>query len=96
MTEHVKCECGALFGIEQPDGTLAIKYRDLFRIVKGSVSGPCRKCGANMVWQANVLPAQTNWWTMPNTTTMPTYPGYFSCNCACNRCNSGDCCMVPR
>lgn len=50
--KQVKCpSCGTLFGVEQPDGSLSIKHRDLFRQVRGgTVSGPCRKCGAEVRW----------------------------------------------
>lgn len=101
MSQHqVKCECGSLFGIEQPDGSLAIKYRDLFRLVKGSVSGPCRKCGATVEWHES-LPSQwhTNvrWtgWTVPNSAVPSLPPSSYICSCACTRCVSGECCMVP-
>jgi hypothetical protein len=37
--------CGCLFGIEV-NGVLNMKYRDVYRQVRGgSVEGPCRKCG---------------------------------------------------
>jgi len=99
MTQPVKCECGALFGIEQDDGSLAIKYRDLFRLVKGSVSGPCRKCGAIVNWPSvpYTIPFTVSggWssgpWQWRPVTSSPTY----TCNCACERCLAGDCCMMP-
>jgi hypothetical protein len=100
---HVKCACGSLFGIEQEDGSLAIKYRDLFRVVRGSVSGPCRKCGKQVTWPTApyTIPTTTVWpttwrWTVPGSGTgdYPANP-YFTCNCACTRCLAGDCCMVP-
>jgi hypothetical protein len=48
---HVRCEhCGTLFGIEMPNGTLAIKLKDLYRTIEGRVEGPCRKCGSMVVW----------------------------------------------
>lgn len=91
MTQPVKCTCGALFGIEQDDGSLAIKYRDLFRIVKGNVTGPCRKCGKTVEWPTTpyTIPPMTNTWRW-----RPMQQTY-TCNCACTRCLSGDCCMVP-
>lgn len=47
----VRCpHCGTLFGIERPDGSLAIKFKDLFRTIEGRVEGPCRKCGSHVVW----------------------------------------------
>lgn len=50
MSTPIKCKsCGTLFGIEQ-DGSLNIKHRDLYRTIKGSVEGPCRRCGANVKW----------------------------------------------
>lgn len=81
MTQPIKCVCGALFGIEQDDGSLAIKYRDLFRTVRGSVSGPCRKCGADVNW------SQPATW-VPNTSS-----NSWMCNCMCVLCMSGSCCM---
>lgn len=37
--------CGTLFGIEV-DGVLNMKYRDVYRQVRGgTIEGPCRKCG---------------------------------------------------
>ncbi|HSE45299.1 MAG TPA: hypothetical protein VLA89_08205 [Gemmatimonadales bacterium] len=51
--EHIRCVCGTLFGMELPDGTLAIKHRDLYRNIRGGVvEGPCRRCGAIVRWQA--------------------------------------------
>lgn len=101
MTQPVKCTCGSLFGIEQDDGSLAIKYRDLFRIVRGTVSGPCRKCGATVTWPTApyTIPQTTAWpttwrWTLPDNKA-PTNQTTYTCNCACWRCLSGDCCMVP-
>lgn len=48
----VRCTCGTLFGYETGD-TLAIKNRDLFRVFRGGVvSGPCRKCGQMVRWEA--------------------------------------------
>lgn len=83
MTQPIKCQCGALFGIEQDDGSLAIKYRDLFRIVHGSISGPCRKCGAQVGWYEA---QRGNWPTSsPNT--------WYVCNCACTICSTGGCCQ---
>lgn len=48
----VRCaECGTLFGYEQDSGErIAIKHRDLYRIIRGSVEGPCRKCGSIVKW----------------------------------------------
>lgn len=87
MTQPIKCQnCDALFGIQQPDGSLAIKYRDLFRQIRGSVSGPCRKCGATVEWPSVPYVIPTRWtWAQPS----PIY----TCNCACNVCASGACCM---
>lgn len=84
MTQPIKCACGALFGIQQEDGSLAIKYRDLFRTVRGSVSGPCRKCGAEVYWSQ-----APSWTPLP-----PAFPSTapFTCNCACTVCMSGSCC----
>ena len=50
----IKCQaCGTLFGIEH-EGVLNIKHRDLFRqIIGGEVKGPCRRCGATVVWKSN-------------------------------------------
>ena len=47
---RIVCQsCGTLFGMLHEDGTLTIKNRDLYRhIVGGVVSGPCRKCGAEV------------------------------------------------
>jgi hypothetical protein len=49
----VKCSaCEALFGYEN-NGVLNIKHRDLFRqIIGGTVKGPCRRCGAEVIWSA--------------------------------------------
>jgi len=49
----VRCgACGTLFGYEQGTGeSIAIKHRDLYRVIKGPVEGPCRKCGATVKWQ---------------------------------------------
>jgi len=33
-----------------PNGTLAIKLKDLYRTIEGRVEGPCRKCGSRVVW----------------------------------------------
>jgi hypothetical protein len=87
MTRPVKCECGSLFGIEQDDGTLAIKYRDLFRNVDGSVSGPCRKCGKTVRWEREMrwLPAQE-----PFTVTGAS----IACLCQCALCTGGSCCQA--
>lgn len=46
--------CGTLFGITDNDGRIAIKHRDLYRIIRGSVEGPCRKCGATVRWLSPV------------------------------------------
>jgi len=52
--EPVRCVCGTLFGYVEilSDGSrrLAIKHRDLYRTVSGTVEGPCRKCGATIRW----------------------------------------------
>lgn len=81
---RIECECGALFGIEQADGSLQIKYRDLTRTISGgSVGGPCRKCGQPVTWSQPVAP-----YIWPPIT--PT--GQF-CNCACSTCMSGSCCQ---
>lgn len=48
--KQIKCpSCQTLFGIEV-DGVLNIKHRDLFRRIKGSCEGPCRRCGAQIKW----------------------------------------------
>lgn len=48
---QVRCpHCDTLFGIEMPNGTLAIKLKDLYRTIEGRVEGPCRKCGSRVVW----------------------------------------------
>lgn len=54
---EIRCpECGALFGIETPGGKLNIKNRDLYREIKGGrVSGPCRRCGTNVVWPSHEI-----------------------------------------
>jgi len=54
MAKDIKCPaCGTLFGRENEEGTLDIKHRDLYRTIRGgSVSGPCRRCGAKVTWQA--------------------------------------------
>jgi hypothetical protein len=57
MAQHkreVRCPVDeVLFGIEVDPSTLSIKNRDLYRIVKGGrVSGPCRGCGNEVVWEA--------------------------------------------
>lgn len=51
MQKDVTCpQCKALFG-KETDGTLAIKHRDLYRIIEGGkVSGPCRGCGYTVTW----------------------------------------------
>jgi hypothetical protein len=49
----VRCSCGTLFGYAESNGErIAIKHRDLFRIIRGSVEGPCRKCGSIVKWEA--------------------------------------------
>lgn len=88
MTQPVKCtNCGALFGIVQPDGTIAIKYRDLFRVISGSVHGPCRKCGSDVAWPdaPYTIPAVRWTWAQPSP--------IFTCSCACTICMSGSCCQ---
>jgi hypothetical protein len=51
MSEEIRCpNCGVLYGMYE-DGVLTIKYRDLFRYVKGgTVSGPCRGCKTTVEW----------------------------------------------
>jgi uncharacterized metal-binding protein YceD (DUF177 family) len=41
-----------LFAIEDEDGNLNKKHRDMFVTVErgGHVWGPCRKCGQNVEW----------------------------------------------
>ncbi len=60
--EPIRCDCGALFGNVEvgSDGTrrLAIKHRDLYRIVAGVVEGPCRKCGTMLRWPNEPLTIQ--------------------------------------
>lgn len=51
----VRCSCGTLFGYVTGD-QIAIKHRDLYRIIRGSVEGPCRKCGATVKWSAATEP----------------------------------------
>jgi len=57
MQKDIKCpntSCGTLFGKEF-NGVLTIKHRDLYRHVSGDgayVSGPCRGCGVEIVWQS--------------------------------------------
>lgn len=52
----VRCSCGTLFGYAEADGTrIAIKHRDLYRIIRGSVEGPCRKCGSLVKWEATTV-----------------------------------------
>lgn len=53
--EPIRCGCGTLFGMQLPDGSLAIKHRDLYRLVRGSVEGPCRRCGATVRWESSRL-----------------------------------------
>lgn len=49
----VRCSCGTLFGYAEASGErIAIKHRDLYRIIRGSVEGPCRKCGNTVKWEA--------------------------------------------
>lgn len=51
----IKCTgCGTLFGIEQDDGALNIKHRDLYRRIYGTCEGPCRRCGAQIKWMSKV------------------------------------------
>lgn len=47
--KEIKCTCGTLFG-KEVNGTLQIKYRDLYRSVEGKVYGPCRGCGNVVQW----------------------------------------------
>lgn len=52
-TTQVRCsQCNTLFGIADDDGRIAIKHRDLYRIIRGSVEGPCRRCGSVVKWQS--------------------------------------------
>lgn len=88
MTE-VRCECGALFGVEQGDGSLQIKYRDLVRRVYGSVEGACRKCGRDVRWPMMFYGSPT----IGHNTYTPR-PFSYTCNCACSRCSVGDCCQI--
>lgn len=47
----VRCgNCGTLFGYADEDGRIAIKHRDLYRLIRGAVEGPCRKCGHRVSW----------------------------------------------
>lgn len=49
----IECSCGALFGYETAPGVLSMKYRDIYRTVRGGeVEGPCRGCGAVVRWPA--------------------------------------------
>lgn len=51
QTHQVRCpSCGTLFGITDEDGRIVIKHRDLLRLIRGSVEGPCRKCGQTVKW----------------------------------------------
>jgi len=55
MTVDIKCNsCGTLFGKESKDPAagviLTIKNRDLYRMIRGRVWGPCRGCGATVEW----------------------------------------------
>jgi hypothetical protein len=53
----VRCTCGTLFGYADATGErIAIKHRDLYRIIRGSVEGPCRKCGNTVRWDAKEGP----------------------------------------
>lgn len=53
-TDEVRCpQCGTLFGRADHDGRIAIKHRDLYRIIRGSVEGPCRRCGTIVKWQSS-------------------------------------------
>lgn len=53
----VRCTCGTLFGYADASGErIAIKHRDLYRIIRGSVEGPCRKCGTTVRWVAKEGP----------------------------------------
>lgn len=50
----IKCpSCGTLFGYENDEGVLNIKHRDLFREIRGQVSGPCRRCGNQVTWSSS-------------------------------------------
>lgn len=49
----VRCVCGTLFGYaDSSQQRIAIKHRDLYRVIRGSVEGPCRKCGNTVKWTA--------------------------------------------
>lgn len=68
MSIDIKCpECFTLFGKQQDDGTLSIKHRDLFRNIKGVVSGPCRRCGYIITW-SNSEDQGTRQASLPNST----------------------------
>lgn len=51
---EVRCPVDdVLFGVEVNPSTLSIKNRDLYRTIQGGrVSGPCRGCGTQIVWEA--------------------------------------------
>jgi hypothetical protein len=52
-TVDIRCKCGTLFGKADDDGRIiVIKHRDLYRLVRGSVEGPCRRCGSTVKWQS--------------------------------------------
>lgn len=49
----VRCpNCTTLFGYADEHGRIAIKHRDLYRIIHGSVEGPCRKCSTLIKWES--------------------------------------------
>lgn len=52
--QEIRCHCGTLFGIRQPNGTLTIKARDVYRTIDGVVTGPCRRCGATVRWPLTI------------------------------------------
>lgn len=58
------CEC--LFGYETQPGVLSIKHRDLFRTIRGgTVTGPCRRCGAQVAWPVVPLKVEKAWRPYP-------------------------------
>lgn len=54
MAVEIRCECGTLFGYADDRGErIAIKHRDLYRLIRGSVEGPCRRCGTVVKWETS-------------------------------------------
>ena len=55
--QQVTCpNCDTLFGIETERGVLSMKYRDVYRQVRGgTVTGPCRRCGTVIQWPSKPL-----------------------------------------